>query len=85
MTQDNAHFKTSDTALAAYLKTKNFFLISIDYDKPRFEFLFPDSERIREEANNYITGNALVDPGDYARIFKRLNRLIYKRYQWEDE
>lgn len=82
--QDN-HYKTSDTALAAFLKVKNYFLLSIDYEKPRFEFHFPDSAQIREDANNYITGNALIDPSDYARIFKKLNRIIFKKVQWEDD
>jgi len=85
MIQENAPYRTSDTALAAFLKVKNYFLISIDYEKPRFEFLFRDSQQIREDANNYIIGNALTDPSDFARIFKKLNRIIYKRVQWEDD
>lgn len=83
--QQNKNYRTSDTALAAFLKIKNFFLISIDYSKPRYEFLFPDSNQIREIANNYIIGNALADPSHYARVLKKLNRIIYKKVQWEDD
>ena len=85
MTSSNQHYKTSDTPLAAYLKTKNYFLISIDYEKPRFEFHFPNSEQIRGDANNYITGNALIDPSDYSRVLRKLNRIVIKRVQWEED
>ncbi len=85
MTQANTHYKTSDTPLAAYLITKHFFLVSVDYDKPRFEFVFPDLKPIQEEANNYLIGNALADPSHYARILKKLNRIISKRIQWEED
>lgn len=81
----NTHFKTSDTALAAFLRTQNFLLISVDYSMPRYEFHFKDSEQIREAANNYLIGNALCDPSDYARVFKKLNRIIGKRCQWEED
>ncbi len=85
MAELNQHFKTSDTALATYLITDKFFLISVDYSKPRFEFIFTMSERIQESANTYLSGNALTDPVDYARVFKKLNRIIYKRCQWEED
>ncbi len=81
-TQDN-HYRTSDTVLAAFLIIEHFFVISIDYSKPRFEFLFKDSEQIREAANNYISGNALTDPTKFARVLRKCNRIIYKKIQWE--
>ena len=85
MVELNQHYRTSDTPLAAYLKTKNYSLIFIDYEKPRFEFHFPDSEQIREDANNYITGNALTDPSDYSRVLRKLNRIIFKKCQWDED
>lgn len=84
MVSDN-RYKTSDTALAAYLITAGFPLLSIDYSQPRFEWYFIKSEQIQEAADNYLTGNALIGPSDYARIFKKLNRIIGKRCQWEED
>lgn len=84
MATDN-QYPTSDTALAAYLIVSGFQFQSIDYSKPRFEFLFEDSEKLRTAANKYITGNALTDPSGYARVFKKLNRIIFKRCQWEED
>ena len=82
--QDN-HYRTSDTALAAFLRTQNFFLVTIDYTKLRFEFVFNDSENLREAVNNYITGNALCDPSAFARVNRKLNRIIRKQVQWEED
>ena len=79
------HYRTSDTNLASFLVTQHFFLLSIDYTQPRFEFLFTDSEHIREVANNYIVGNALVDPSTYIRVFRKLNRIIRKQCQWNED
>ena len=83
--QSDNHFKTSDTALAAFLKVKNFYLVSIDYEKPRYEFHFLNSDQLQEAANSYLIGNALCDPSDYSRIFKKLNRIIFKKVQWEND
>ncbi len=85
MNQENTHYKTSDTALAAFLITEHFFLVSIDYTQPRFEFLFPMSERILEYATNYISGNALCDPSAFSRVNKKLMRIIRKQVQWGED
>lgn len=85
MTQENAHYKTSDTTLAAYLITENFPLLSIDYEKPRFEFLFDDSEKLREVANKYVSGNAKTDPSAFSRVTKKLLRIIHKQIQWRED
>ena len=82
--QDN-HFKTSDTALASFLITERFFLLSIDFSKPRFEFLFPMSEKIQETANNYLSGNALTDPSAFSRINRKLLRVVRKQVQWDED
>ena len=77
---------TSDTAEATYLIVKSKPPKFIDYDKPRFEFTFEDNGlKITELANEYITGNALVDPAVYNRVNKKLLRIIRSRIQWGDE
>ena len=85
MVQANSHFRTSDTALAAFLVAAHHFLVSIDYSQPRAEFLFDSSEEIREMANNYLVGNALTDPSHYSRIYRKLNRILRKQCQWADD
>ena len=84
MANDNS-FKTSDTPLAAFLKTQGFPLISIDYSQTRYQFHFTDSEQLQKAADSYLIGKALVDPSDFARIFKKLNRILYKKVQWEED
>lgn len=81
----NNHYKTSDTALASFLITKNYNLVYIDYEEPRYKYHFDDSPQIRELANSYIIGNALAEPISYARVYKKLNRVIRKHVQWEDD
>ena len=82
--QDN-HYRTSDTSLASFLITKHFFLVSIDYQQPRFEYLFTDSDELRKDANDYVIGNALTDPSAYVRVFRKLNRIIHRQIQWGDD
>ncbi len=84
MTQED-YFRTSDTTLASYLITENYFLLRIDYDNPRFEFIFADSTKLRGVANNFITGNALTDPVVFSRVNRKLLRVIRKQVQWEDD
>ena len=83
--QSDNHYRTSDTALSAFLITKHHFLVSIDYLQPRFEYLFTDSDELRKDANDYVIGNALTDPATFVRIFRKLNRIIRKQVQWEDD
>ena len=83
--ESNTHFKTSDTALAAYLITEHFWVLSIDYGKPRYEYLFAMSEGIQESSNKYLSGNALTDPSSYSRIYRKLLRVIRKQVQWEED
>lgn len=82
----NDCYKTTDTALAAYLITLNHIPQDIDYDKPRFEFTFnQNGESINQLATQYITGNARVDPATYNRVYRKLLRIIRNRLQWSDE
>ncbi len=82
---ENNHFKTSDTTLACFLITEKFYLASIDYSQPRYEFSFPMSEGIQEVSNNFLSGNALTDPSSFSRVNKKLMRVIRKQVQWEDD
>ena len=82
---DNNQFRTSDTSLAAYLITQGFPLISIDYDKPRFEHCFEASPTTQNAADLYIVGRALTDPSDFTRIYRKLIRILKKHCQWEED
>ncbi|KKM70539.1 hypothetical protein LCGC14_1439780 [marine sediment metagenome] len=79
-------FRTSDTALAAFLVTQGFPLSAIDYSSPRYEFVFDgniDEDLIKEASQNYQTSKALVDPATYNRILKTLLRTVRDRGQWQ--
>jgi len=78
-------YRTSDTTLAAYLITEQNTLLCIDYEQPRFEFAFPDSSEIRNSVTKYISGNALTDPSTFARVNRKLLRILRKQCQWEDD
>jgi len=78
-------YSTSDTALATFLITSGHHVIEIDYSKPRFEFSFTDSDKLRELATNYITGQALTEPIAFDRINKKLLRIIRNQRQWEED
>ena len=78
-------YSTSDTALATFLITSGYSLYNIDYSKPRFEFLFQDSPKLRIFASQYVTGQALTEPITFNRINKKLLRLIRNQHQWEED
>jgi len=78
-------FSTTDTALATFLIASGHYFSRIDYSQPRFEFSFPDTNGIRELANQYVTGQALTEPNTFNRINKKLLRIIAKRAQWGDD
>lgn len=78
-------YKTSDTALAAYLIASKYELQDIDYSQPRFQFVFQEDGGVKPAADRYITSQALVDPATYNRIYRRLTRTLHKQLQWGDE
>jgi hypothetical protein len=81
-----SQYTTTDTSLAAYIITKSHIPKNIDYNQERFVFSFENNESNLESLeNNYITGNALVDPLIYNRVYRRLLRIIRNRSQWGDE
>ncbi len=83
--EQNNHYKTSDTALASYLITEGYPLLSIDYAQVRFEFIFPMSVEIKELASKYIIGKALTDPAVYNKVNKKLLRIVRQKIQWGDD
>jgi len=78
-------YKTSDTALAAYLITAKYALDSIDYSKARFQFIFQADNGISPAADLYLTSQALVDPATFNRIYRRLTRTLHRQLQWGEE
>ena len=84
MNQDNT-YRTSDTNLAAFLVTEQYVLLYVDYSKLRFEFVFPESDKIQEVVTRYTSGNALTEPSTIIRVFRKLNRIIRKQCQWEED
>ena len=82
---DNNHYKTSDTALASYLITENYLLLSIDYEPIRYEFVFPMSEEIKEQSSKYLIGKARTEPAVFNKINKKLLRIVRNKIQWGDD
>ncbi|KKN22225.1 hypothetical protein LCGC14_0917260 [marine sediment metagenome] len=80
-------YKTSDTALAAFLVTQGFPLDAIDYANPRYEFIFSDGnldvDKIKEAATNYLIGEARVDPAVYNRVLRKLTKIVRVQGRWE--
>lgn len=83
--EDNHHYTTSDTPLATYLICEGFTLTDINYDKPRYEFVFADdADQIPPFASKYISGKALVDPATFTRVNRKLLRCVKEKLQWWD-
>lgn len=85
MTVENNHYKTSDTALAAYLVTEGNKLLNIDYSQPRYEFTFPQSEPLQECVSKFIIGAARTDPAVFNKVNKKLLRIVRNQVQWEED
>ena len=84
MNDDNT-YRTSDTSLGAFLVTSQFVLLFVDYDKPRFEFVFPHSDEIQRAAIKYLSGSANTEPSSLIRVHRKLLRIMHKRCQWEED
>jgi len=78
-------YRTSDTSLSAFLITSQFALLYIDYSKPRYEFVFPDSDEIQKAATSYVSGNARTEPSSFARVNRKLLRIVRRQCQWEED
>lgn len=82
----NNHFATSDSPLATFLIMQGIPIASIDYSKIRYEYVFTtELERIKALSSQYVSGLALVDPATYARVNRKLMRVVKHQVQWGDE
>jgi hypothetical protein len=77
MENNNTHFRTSDTALAAYIQIEGFQIIDIDPSGQRTVFVFntQDSDpKILELKRLFDIAKARVEPSIYLRTYKVLTR-----------
>ena len=58
--ENNRHYQTTDTALAAYLKSSGYEVIEIDTSNQRAVFIFEDCDGLRKYIEDFelIRGNA---------------------------
>ena len=74
---------TTDTDLASYLVTEGYKILRIDYSRPRYEYTL--DRPITDHELAFLSGNARSRPADLLKISKKLNRIIGKRCQWEED
>ena len=80
------HYKTSDTTLAGFLICNGLIPSKIDYSQPRYEYTFVgDNAQLEKLTATFITGQGKVDPVIFARINKKLLRIINRHIQWEED
>ena len=89
-TIDDSNYKSSDTSLATYLICKGLELLSIDYSKPRYEYTFQTNTKLLKEtaekhSNDYIIGQALIDPALFTRVNRKLVRIVKNELQWDGQ
>lgn len=80
MSESNS-FRTSDTALAAFLISEGFTLSDIDHTSKRSFYLFPnDSEKLNKTIGEYdtarVTGNIVL----FFNAYQSLLRRVKERY-----
>jgi len=58
--ENNGHYQTTDTALAAYLKSSGYEVIDIDASNQRAVFIFEDSNGLKNHIEDFelIRGDA---------------------------
>lgn len=74
----NNHYRTSDTALAAYLQTEGFAIIGQDNTSPRVIFIVGiaiDNPTLTEKVGLFYVGKARVEP----TLFLRNYRILAKQ------
>ncbi len=78
-------YRTSDTPLATYLYAEGFQIIDIDYSNPRAEFVFKnDNATLQESVRLYNIGKADVDAATFARLLRKLTKLVVTRTPWTE-
>jgi len=70
-------YKTSDTAIAAYLCISNFELLRIDEDDNHQSiFIFKATDGIEQAAKSFEIGTAICNVSAFFRQYKKLLREI---------
>ncbi len=85
--QQNHHFSTTETSLAAYLIAEGFALSHIDYssDKYNYHFTVSPNKDINYYVVQYMSDSARSNPKQLFATNKKLLRIIKRQLQWEDE
>ncbi len=78
---NNGHvFQTDNLQLAAYLTARGIDLLKVERSG-RFGIFHFSAEQAKTEIDNFIAGNALVEPRSYSQAFRELR---YKVDQVQD-
>lgn len=73
----HAEFRTRDLALAATLLHEDKSFIAVDRSRPRAEFVFADSENLREIVRQYWTHELICPAQSLLASLKRAKHLLY--------
>ena len=73
----HTQFRTRDLALAATLLHEDRSFITVDRSKPRAEFVFADSEHLREIVRRYWTHELHCPAQPLLAALKRAKHLLY--------
>lgn len=74
---DVGHYKTSDMALASYLKYMGHEPQKIAWDGDTCFWHFRETPHILECVDTFARGAALMEPKEYNRLFGRTKREFY--------
>jgi len=77
-------FKTTDYALAAYLLTVGFELLTYEHnpDNPRqIIFVFDETPKLKRATDDFWTKRARVEPIAYLTNLKRIKAIIHTAWQ----
>lgn len=82
MVDDNHNFRTSDTSLAAYLRSEGYTLRDIDYSNEKravlvFALETPETlKEIDEKCRNFYSAKAMGNIAMYHDAYRKLARMI---------
>lgn len=76
MINGNAHYKTKDTPLAAYLITEGFELINVENNSSPSLFVFKDSDKLHQIAVQWHTGNAVGNCFMFYDNYRKCIRML---------
>jgi hypothetical protein len=74
---ENNHYKTSDTALTAYLQMEGYTILNLDTSTQRVTFTINISEndpKLIELVGLFYAGRAKVEPTNFLRNYRILSR-----------